>query len=133
MIYGEQRGAAVADFDGDGRVDLVVTQNAAQTRLFKNKRSKPGLRVRLKGPPGNPWGIGAQMRLKHADQLGPVREVHGGGGYWSQDSVVQVLGSSFAPAQIWVRWPGGKTFTVDVPAGAAEVQLGIDGTVTRIK
>src|SRR5438105_4889616 len=32
-VYGEQRGAAVADFDGDGRVDLAVTQNGAATSL----------------------------------------------------------------------------------------------------
>ncbi len=133
MVYGEQRGAAVADFDGDGRVDLVVTQNAAETRLFKNLKAKPGLRVRLKGPAGNPWGIGAQIRLKHGDRLGPVREVHGGGGYWSQDSPVQVLAGAEPPAQLWVRWPGGKSFTVDVPAGAAEIQVGIDGTVTASK
>ena len=133
MVYGEQRGAAVADFDGDGRVDLVVTQNAAETRLFKNLKAKPGLRVRLKGPAGNPWGIGAQIRLKHGDRLGPVREVHGGGGYWSQDSPVQVLAGTEPPAQLWVRWPGGKSFTVDVPAGAAEIQVGINGTVTASK
>jgi len=135
MVYGEQRGAAVADFDGDGRVDLVVTQNAAETRLFKNVRAKPGLRVRLKGPPGNRFGYGAQVRLKHGEQFGPVREVHGGGGYWSQDSPVQVLtgGGGEGPLQVWVRWPGGKIFTADVPIGAAEIQIAIDGQVSRVK
>jgi hypothetical protein len=132
-VYGEQRGAAVADFDGDGRVDLVVTQNAAQTRLFRNVGGKPGLRVRLKGPPGNPFGYGAQMRLKSGDHFGPVREVHGGGGYWSQDSPIQVLTGGEGALQVWVRWPGGKTSTVDVPGGAAEVQIGIDGQVTRVR
>ncbi|HZR16932.1 MAG TPA: VCBS repeat-containing protein [Verrucomicrobiae bacterium] len=127
LVYGEQRGAAVADFDRDGRVDLVVTQNAAETRLFKNLKAKPGLRVRLKGPKGNPWGIGAQLRVKCGGQFGPAREIHGGGGYWSQDSVVQVLGCTGRPEQLWVRWPGGKTFTLDVPEGAAEIQIDIEG------
>ncbi len=133
MIYGEQRGAAVADFNGDGRVDLVVAQNAAETRLFKNVRGQPGLRVRLKGPPGNPWGIGAQLRVKQGDHLGPAREVHGGGGYWSQDSPVQVLGNVPPVNQLWVRWPGGKSFTIEVPMRSAEIQIGIDGVVTQLK
>jgi hypothetical protein len=133
LVYGEQRGAAAADFDGDGRIDLVVTQNAAPTRLFKNVRGKPGLRVRLKGPPGNPFGFGAQMRLKSGDRFGPVREVHGGGGYWSQDSPVQVLTGGDGPLEVWVRWPGAKSFTVPVPSGATEIQIAIDGQVTRVK
>jgi len=133
LVYGEQRGAAVADFDGDGRVDLVVTQNAAETSLFKNSKARPGLRVRLKGPPGNPLGIGAQLRLKHGERLGPVREVHGGSGYWSQDSVVQVLCSAEPAEQIWVRWPGGKAFSADIPAGTAEVQISLDGKLVKVR
>jgi hypothetical protein len=132
LVYGEQRGAAVADFDRDGRVDLVVTQNAAETRLFRNVRAKPGLRVRLKGPPGNPFGYGAQMRLKHGEHLGPMREVHGGGGYWSQDSPVQVLAGEPA-RQIWIRWPGGTSFTADIPVDAAEIEIALDGKITRVK
>jgi len=133
MVDGEQRGAAAADFDGDGRVDLVVTQNGDQTRLFRNVRAKPGLRVRLKGPSGNPWGIGSQIRLKYGDRLGPVREVHCGSGYWSVDSPVSVLGYAEPPQQLWVRWPGGKSFAADLPAGAAEVEVSLDGNLTRRK
>jgi hypothetical protein len=62
-----------------------------------------------------------------------MREVHGGGGYWSQDSPVQVLAGAKAPAQIWVRWPGGKSFTMDIPAGAAEVQISGDGQLTQLR
>ena len=36
-IYGDQRGAAYSDFDGDGRLDLAVSQNGAATRLFHNR------------------------------------------------------------------------------------------------
>jgi hypothetical protein len=132
VVYGEQRAAAVADFDRDGRVDLVVTQNAAETRLFRNVRAQPGLRVRLKGPPGNPFGYGAQLRLKRGDQLGPVREVRGGGGYWSQDSPVQVMTGHGTPEQLWVRWPGGMSHTVEVPRMATEIEIKITGQVTRV-
>jgi hypothetical protein len=133
LVYGEQRGAAISDFDGDGRIDLVVSQNAAETRLFRNRTAKPGLRVRLKGPAGNPFGYGAQLRVKRGEQWGPVREIHGGAGYRSQDSPVQVLALSDDARQIWVHWPGGKTATVDIPAGSTEIQISVSGEVTRLK
>jgi hypothetical protein len=78
-IYGEQRGSAAGDFDRDGRVDLVVAQNAAQTKLYRNAGAKPGLRVRLKGPNDNPDGIGAVVRLLFGERFGPAREIHAGG------------------------------------------------------
>src|SRR5204862_5901275 len=82
-VYGEQRGCALCDYDGDGRVDLVVTQNGAETKLYHNGKAKPGLRVRLIGPGGNPLGIGASIRLQFGPRPGPIREVHAGSGYWS--------------------------------------------------
>ena len=133
LVYGEQRGAAACDFDGDGRVDLVVTQNGAQTKLFRNTRAKPGLRVRLAGSAGNPRGIGAVLRLKFGDRYGPAREIHGGSGYWSQDSAVQVLGTPAEPTQIWVRWPGGHITTADLAPAVREVEVNLQGNVRQIR
>jgi hypothetical protein len=123
LVYGEQRGAALADYDGDGRLDLAVAENGAATRLYHNTGARPGLRVRLAGPPGNPTGVGAALRLKQGESLGPVHEVHAGSGYWSQDSAIQVLSSTGTPTELWVRWPGGKVATLKIPATAREVVL----------
>ena len=49
QMSGDQRGSAVADFDRDGRVDLLVGQNAGQTKLYRNRLAKQGLRIRQIG------------------------------------------------------------------------------------
>jgi hypothetical protein len=121
VVYGDQRGAAYGDFDGDGRLDLAVSQNAAAARLFHNRGAKPVLRVRIQGPPSNPDGVGAQLRLMYADHSGPVREIQAGSGYWSQNGAVQVFGFETQPTAVWVRWPGGGETRTPVPAGAKEV------------
>lgn len=131
-IHGEQRAAALCDYDGDGRIDLVVTQNSAQTRLLKNVGARSGLRIRLKGPPGNPCGVGATIRLLRDDNAGPAREIHAGSGYWSQDSATQVMAIERAK-RIWVRWPGGKTTTGVIPIEAKGIEVGSDGKITVVQ
>ena len=80
LVYGEQRGAAVADFDGDGRVDLVVSQNGAGTKLYRNVLARPGIRL------GEKVLAGSRVRVKYSDgSYGPVREIQTGSGYWSQN------------------------------------------------
>jgi hypothetical protein len=132
-VYGEQRGAAACDFDGDGRVDIAVTQNGAETKLYRNTRARPGLRLKVKGGPGNPDGIGALVRLVSAGKPGPVQEIHAGSGYWSQDAPTQVLCSGAPATSLWCRWPNGRTNSVEVPAGVREIVLSTDGTASFVK
>jgi hypothetical protein len=126
-VYGDARGAAFADYDRDGRVDLVVAQNGAPTKLYRNVGATPGIRIRLTGSPANPQAIGASVQLIYEDELGPLREVRSGGGYWSRDEAVQTLGFSGRPTAVRVHWPDGRVseenITRDVMERGSELRL----------
>ena len=124
-LYGEQRSAAVSDFDRDGRVDVAVSQNGSSTRVFRNVGGAVGLRVRLQGGEGNAVGVGAQVRLVYGDgSRGGVRVVGLGSGYWGQSSSVLVLGGGGKEVVgVWVRWLGGQEQEVTVSPGDTEVVI----------
>ena len=123
-VYGDQRGAALGDFNRDARVDLAVSQNGAATKLYQNRTPERGVRVVLRGPPANRDAIGASLRVVYADGTkGPRRSVQAGSGYWSQNSAVQVLGTARTPARLEVTWPDGRTTTVELDAGQHEVAV----------
>lgn len=132
-VYGEQRGCALADYDADGRLDLALSQNNDQTRLFHNIGALPGLRVRLSGPPGNPDGVGAVLWFERGGKLGPAREVQAGSGFWSQHSPVQILTAADAIQSLHVRWPGGNTTTSEVNPSAREIVVDLNGSVRVVR
>jgi hypothetical protein len=129
-VYGDGRGSAVADYDRDGRWDLVVGQNGAATRLFRNLTAPPALRVRLAGPPANPDGVGALVRPGVAAESGPVFEVRSGSGYLSLSAPEVLLPRALVSGQVHVRWPtrDAAWLTYDLPSDAAEVRLSPDGS-----
>ena len=123
-VFGDQRGAAFADFNRDGRLDLAISQNGAETKLYENLRAKRGLIVQLAGRAGNRAAIGALIRVHYAgDRYGPAREIQAGSGYWSMNSPVQVMGLDGVPDAVWVRWPGGRETNTIVRGGDQNVRI----------
>ena len=123
-VFGDQRGAAFADFNRDGRVDIAISQNGAETKLYENRGAKKGLIVQLVGPPANPAAFGALIRIRYPkNRYGPAREVQAGSGYWSMNSPMQVMGLDGVPDAIWVRWPGGRETTTSIRRSDQKVRL----------
>ncbi len=121
-VYGDARGAASGDFDGDGRPDLAVAQNGAATKVFRNESAKPGLKVRFDGEPGNPVMAGASFRAVPADgSEGPLREIRIGSGYLSQNSSTEIVAPY--PAALLVTFPDGTQRKIPVPPGLTEFSV----------
>lgn len=117
-IPGEQRGAALADINQNGKTDLMVTQNGGQTKLYQNRTGKQGLRITLKGPPGNRSAVGSSVRIMYQDgSYGPRRMVQTAAGYWSQNSFTQVMGYQTEPAQLEIKWFDGTIKTIPFKTG----------------
>jgi hypothetical protein len=108
---------------------LVVTQNGA-VKLYHNVGAKPGCVDDRAG--GNP-PVSAQAYVLVRPTRRPGQRNPRRGGYWSQDSAVQVLSTPEVPTRLWVRWPGGKTNMADVPAGAREVSLDSSGKLKALR
>jgi enediyne biosynthesis protein E4 len=105
------RGAAFADFDNDGDVDVVVNNMHDVPELYRLDRTGPGhwLSLHLRGVQSNRSAIGARVRVT-TGAVSQVSEVRGGGSYFSQNDlrVHFGLGSAVKADRIDVRWPNGR-------------------------
>jgi hypothetical protein len=108
------RGLATADIDGDGDLDLALTQAGGAPMLLRNDLPPHGrwLRIELKGPPGNPQGIGALVTVapvEAPDRPTAACIVSGARSYLSACDPAFTIG--IPPGQqrtiVTVRWPAG--------------------------
>ena len=106
-------GAATADFDGDGRPDLVLANNAQPTELFINQTpSGSYLQLDLVGTSGNREAIGSRVQLYTA-QRRQTAEVRAGGSFASQHgrTLHFGLGAVDRIDSVVVYWPQGARTT----------------------
>jgi hypothetical protein len=104
------RSGAVADFDNDGRLDLVVNNFNHEPYLFRNiSPVKHYLQIRLRGKKSNRDGYGTRVKVI-SDNLVQYREAHSSGGYLTQSSPILHfgLGENARVGRVEIIWPGAK-------------------------
>lgn len=104
------RGAAYADYDGDGDLDILLSTNQGPAFLLRNDTTPRAHFVRLKtqGTRSNRDGIGAKVRVYTAN--GTLQKmVRTGSSYLSQSELTLTfgLGSSTAIEKVQIIWPSG--------------------------
>tara|TARA_R110000787_G_scaffold85049_2_gene181823 strand:+ start:222 stop:3506 length:3285 start_codon:yes stop_codon:yes gene_type:complete len=103
-------GAAYADLDNDGDLDLITNNVDDPAGIYKNNSSNNYLQVKLRGSNTNPIGIGAKVYLINEDQS-QLRQQYLTRGYKSSvTSIINFgLNDNDLASQVLVQWPDGKT------------------------
>jgi hypothetical protein len=105
------RGAAYADMDNDGRLDLLIASNGGPAVLLHNEgKSNQSLRVKLAGVKSNRDGIGAVVRVTTGGQA-QTQMLRSGSSYLSASELVLTfgLGRNSRADSIEIRWPSAES------------------------
>ena len=104
------RGAAYADIDNDGYLDILLTTNAGPAYLFHNEGgTNHSLRFKLVGTKSNRDGIGAVARVVSSDAR-QWKMLRSGSSYLSQSELVLTfgLGAATKADSVEIDWPSGQ-------------------------
>jgi hypothetical protein len=112
------RAAAIADFDDDGRMDVLVTTIGGRPMLLRNRgvAANHWITLDLVGPRGNPHALGAIVSLEAGGRK-RVQVADGRPGYLSQgDARLHFgLGEIDRVDRVEIRWPGGAKQEIVAP------------------
>ena len=115
------RGAAYGDYDRDGDLDVLLTENGGPAHLWRNDSERGGfLRVSLEGNQSNRSALGSRI-VAYAEGGRQERRVRGGSSYLSQSEKTATfgLGEASQADSLVIYWPSG---TVERFTGVAADQ-----------
>jgi hypothetical protein len=118
------RGAAYADINNDGRLDLLLSTNGGPVYLFRNDAQGPAasnhsLRIKLIGTKSNRDGIGTTVKLTAGGET-QTQMLRSGSSYLSASELVLTFGLAQREKadSIEIRWPSGQVDRIsNAPAG----------------
>jgi hypothetical protein len=105
------RALAVADFDNDGHLDVVISSVGQRAVLLKNQGVRKGnwIQIRAQGTASNAFGLGATVRAEIAGKV-QVREINNVSSYLSSNDTRLHLGLGDAKViqRLEILWPSGR-------------------------
>jgi len=110
-------GAAYGDLDNDGDEDLVVNNINSASFLYRNDANDQTgnhyLKIKFKGTEKNPFGIGAEVRIKSKEGINVLQNYNTRGFQSSiEPNLLFGLGKTTTIDSLQVTWPDGKTQVV---------------------
>jgi sugar lactone lactonase YvrE len=106
----DSRGVALADYDGDGGLDLFVAIQDGADQLFRNVEAEGNwLTIVPRGTSSSSDAIGTRIRIEYDRTRSAIREIAGGTSFLSQDALSASFGIGEAESVdiMEIRWPSG--------------------------
>lgn len=117
-------GAAYADLDNDGDLDLIINNIDEHASILENHSSKNYIQFNLRGSLYNQFGIGAKVKIETKEGIQTIENYPARGYQSSVSTIIHFgLGNNEVVERVEVIWPDGKQQILNTIASNQQIEL----------